>query len=295
MAPRTIPQIEQALRRRVEFHAARGREYNPRVPRLLHPIRFEREYYKELRKSFTLLFEAMKTQLFPALPGLIASGRAALEPQRLQTADAFDDDLESILAGVLVVFGRRLSDDEIRRIAKTQGISVSEFNKRQNNKVFRRLLNIDLFRDEPFLDEALENFAGENVNLITTLSQRHITDVRGIVTRAVRQGLPVAEVERQLRARIGKTDANLRLIARDQVSKLNGQLTRIRQEAVGIESYIWRTSLDERVRASHRVKEGKEYRWDEPPADTGHPGEDFQCRCYAEPVLRDLIDDSDQV
>ena len=43
----------------------------------------------------------------------------------------------------------------------------------------------------------------------------------------------------------------------------------------------WLTSDDERVRPSHREKVGKFFRWDDPPADTGHPGADIQCRCVA--------------
>lgn len=46
--------------------------------------------------------------------------------------------------------------------------------------------------------------------------------------------------------------------------------------------YIWRTRGDERVRSSHAANNGKIFAWDTPP-DTGHPGEDYGCRCWAEP------------
>ena len=36
-------------------------------------------------------------------------------------------------------------------------------------------------------------------------------------------------------------------------------------------------------------KDGKTFRWDTPPDDTGHPGEDYGCRCTAEPKLDDLL------
>ena len=45
--------------------------------------------------------------------------------------------------------------------------------------------------------------------------------------------------------------------------------------------YIWRTQGDGKVRASHRANDGKIFSWDDPPP-TGHPGEDFGCRCWAE-------------
>ena len=48
--------------------------------------------------------------------------------------------------------------------------------------------------------------------------------------------------------------------------------------------YIWRTLGDNNVRASHAANNGKLFAWDSPP-DTGHPGEDYNCRCIAEPYV----------
>lgn len=45
--------------------------------------------------------------------------------------------------------------------------------------------------------------------------------------------------------------------------------------------YIWRTRGDANVRPSHAANNGKVFSWDSPPA-TGHPGEDYGCRCIAE-------------
>ena len=46
--------------------------------------------------------------------------------------------------------------------------------------------------------------------------------------------------------------------------------------------YIWRTRRDGKVRPSHAANNGETFAWDSPPP-TGHPGEDFGCRCWAEP------------
>jgi Phage Mu protein F like protein/Colicin E5 ribonuclease domain len=46
--------------------------------------------------------------------------------------------------------------------------------------------------------------------------------------------------------------------------------------------YIWRTRGDNKVRASHAANNGKIFAWESPPS-TGHPGEDYGCRCWAEP------------
>jgi hypothetical protein len=47
-------------------------------------------------------------------------------------------------------------------------------------------------------------------------------------------------------------------------------------------NYIWRTRNDGKVRSSHADREGRVFSWDGPPVG-GHPGEDYNCRCTAEP------------
>jgi SPP1 gp7 family putative phage head morphogenesis protein len=101
------------------------------------------------------------------------------------------------------------------------------------------------------------------------------------------------------------------LIARDQVLKLNSQITRTRQTSAGIKRYTWTTSGDERVRGNpnglypdsdrdHWSLDGRTFSWDAPPVvnpktgETAHPGEDFQCRCVATPVL-DFLEETGDV
>ena len=48
--------------------------------------------------------------------------------------------------------------------------------------------------------------------------------------------------------------------------------------------YIWRTRRDDKVRPSHAANNGRVFSWNDPP-ETGHPGEDYGCRCTAEPFL----------
>lgn len=50
------------------------------------------------------------------------------------------------------------------------------------------------------------------------------------------------------------------------------------------ESYIWRTVGDEKVRGEHAARNGKRFSWDNPP-EGGHAGEDYNCRCWAEPLV----------
>ncbi|MEG3619513.1 phage minor head protein [Magnetovibrio sp. PR-2] len=51
-------------------------------------------------------------------------------------------------------------------------------------------------------------------------------------------------------------------------------------------SYIWRTRSDGKVRSSHADRDGKIFSWDRPP-EGGHPGEAYNCRCWAEETVVD--------
>lgn len=46
--------------------------------------------------------------------------------------------------------------------------------------------------------------------------------------------------------------------------------------------YIWHTQGDGKVRPSHAANNGKIFAWANPPV-TRHPGEEINCRCWAEP------------
>ena len=53
--------------------------------------------------------------------------------------------------------------------------------------------------------------------------------------------------------------------------------------------YIWRTCSDSKVRSSHLANEGKIFSTHNPPS-TGHPGEDYNCRCSADYNIPDYVE-----
>ncbi|MES2143761.1 MAG: phage minor head protein [Pseudomonadota bacterium] len=55
-------------------------------------------------------------------------------------------------------------------------------------------------------------------------------------------------------------------------------------EALQIESYTWRSRDDSRVRASHSEYDDSVFSWSDPP-EGGHPGQGWNCRCTAEPII----------
>lgn len=94
-----------------------------------------------------------------------------------------------------------------------------------------------------------------------------------------------------VRESIDATEPRVRLIARDQVSKLNSQITERFHRRAGVAAYTWRASMDERTREVHQAADGEILQWDSdgwPGAgfygQPAHAGRGGQCRCTAEPI-----------
>lgn len=130
----------------------------------------------------------------------------------------------------------------------------------------------------------------ENIRLVENAMRVYAQDVRDVFDDPDSFALRPEELEAKLVARGQVSESRAQLIARDQTLKLHGDIIRIRQVNAGVEEYEWNTSNDDRVRESHENKEGQRFRWDSPPADTGHPGQDFQCRCVPIPIIPELED-----
>lgn len=51
-------------------------------------------------------------------------------------------------------------------------------------------------------------------------------------------------------------------------------------------SYIWRTAGDADVRDGHIARSARRFSWNAPP-EGGHPGKDYNCRCWAESLVQE--------
>lgn len=198
----------------------------------------------------------------------------------------------------------------IVNIART----VDKFNKKEL-QAFKAIAIGEAFaEDEPWVKNVIDSWSREQVTLITKASQ----DMLDTVARRIREGVKAGKSARQVTAMInadlpGISYRRARIIARDQTAKLNSALTQGRMADAGIETYIWSTSEDERVRGnptglypkalpSHYVMNGKVCRWDDPTvwlengewvkrapdAPYFHPGMAIMCRCVAIPNWDEL-------
>ena len=134
----------------------------------------------------------------------------------------------------------------------------------------------------------IEAFRRENTGLIESLVSEQVDRVRDVLVDSG-AGTRVEEIAKAIRESTDATRSRAALIARDQVLKLNANVAQARHEAAGVTSYIWRTARDERVREDHRVLTARASRraaHRRPAARrASEPGEHYQCRCVAEPII----------
>lgn len=279
--------VAAALHRRAITSASARRRSPRRVPQADPPTTHVREYTRQLR--------AIVDELDAATLDALASAGVRLDAARSDAAADGSGFLASDAARVAARLREAASKIVLspRLVRAVDGVAdaVVGFTRVQFARQLKAALGVDLTTD-PVLTTQRAEFQRENLALIRSLTAEHVDRV----ARALREG--VGERVETLRDRIMAQTSAVRsrasLIARDQVLKLNANVSHARHQAAGITEYIWRTSRDERVRETHRDLDGQRFRYDTPPivdpkrGRRENPGGDYSCRCTAEPVIPDF-------
>lgn len=303
---------------------ARKRSRTPRVRvRWLYPAAVEREYQKYLKKIMNVYVTEVKEFVRPRIERWAAEQKADRAGIRVDEFDnefkLFLDNMDDIQVRMFARVGdgyKGFSQAAIRADIGKYGERVEEFNFQQWEKTSTAMLGDAFVVSEPWLGAAVSQWEQLNFTLIKSLTGEYIKDVNRIVSDGVTAGNTWNKIWGDIQDKnTGLSESRTRLIARDQVGKLNGQITKKRNESAGIEMYEWLTSGDSRVRDSHIPLDGKICQWDDGSiyADSieaaiagewnsrsaigafeGMPGEDFQCRCTSAPVFADMVDEIDQ-
>jgi SPP1 gp7 family putative phage head morphogenesis protein len=237
--------------------------------------------------------------------------------------DVYPDDLQIRIEDIEKEIQKIYTEQgqEVRTMITDIGFDVSEQNLTQWGKFTKELIGVEFVPTESWETEVIKAWSNDNFTLIKSLSQEHIKTANTIVSNSLSRGETVNVIKRKIR-NLSKTitGSRARLIARDQVGKLNGQYTQKRMTEAGIEMYSWLTAGDERVRGrpggkfpnaipSHWAMDGVICRWDDPTKfmENGkwrkrtakmpkvHPGQEIQCRCTAVPYMDDIIEEVDRV
>lgn len=186
-----------------------------------------------------------------------------------------------------------------------------------------RPLGIDVLGSEPWLRAELARRSRQFASLIKDIGTDAEVRASRIASEALEKGWDRRRTRKEMGKALGISSRRAALVGRDQTRKLQGALHKARQKDVGISSYIWRDSRDERVAGNpagrypkaksndrahgdHWERNGRRFLW-EKQGDRlvevlkdgstrvteyvdGHPGEPINDRCFAEPYIDELAD-----
>jgi hypothetical protein len=317
--------LKQALyiHRKQLGRAARGCSRKP--TRWLYPWATERHYAATIRAWLRPLRDYVKAYLK-------ANEEAVLKGDSADRTDAVPGGsfrrMISSLNGWLVRYIPPLDESGamktppviyagLGKIADT----MNKFNSKQWDKAAKENLGVEFPIYEDWWPNLRETWIKENYETISSSAKDYIGKVNRQVENAITNGWSVGQLTEAIMKISRKiTDTDAARLARDQIGKLNGQVTQARMEAVGLDMYVWSTSGDERVRGdpgglypsarpSHYAMDGRLCRWDNPTVyseDRGkhwiprhsdwvqlHPGYDYNCRCTALSYWDELVEEVD--
>lgn len=299
--PAPIPVFdERSFKAAIAYQRKLGRlRVIRKPPKIPQPRRLEAEYYAELKRAVALMKALVEEHVLPRLPSIVAQG-AELRADSVETRfDDFDSDLERTIGAVRVAFTSR---SPVGVAARRLGTKVSAANKAAHQRTIQTVLGVRPELSEPWLTPMIDNFVRQNVRLVEDVADSFFDSAERRIGDGVRQGKRADEIAAQIRGDSGIPIERAKLIARDQISSLYSDQTRVRQQKLGVKRYRWRNSDDERVRPSHEEREDEIFEWDSPIEPQlrkkglkvdkidGHAGRPILCRCTGEPVLEDLIE-----
>lgn len=149
------------------------------------------------------------------------------------------------------------------------------------------------FRPSRAWNDVKQAVIHENVSLIKSIAQQHLTQVEGMVMRSVQAGRDLQSLTEGLENQLAVSKRRARMISRDQNNKATAVIQRTRQAELGIKEAIWVHSGGGRTPRPSHVKAGRDrvrYNiadgwWDPDEGAYILPGQLINCRCVARPVV----------
>lgn len=248
-----------------------------RIPASVYPRGAERDYLR-----------AILNELNPWLDD-IKKGVTAVRLDHERIDSVFDAVFDNARIAWLGITNRMVTT--IRRVFNQVDANFTRNFERQIEaaETNRRMPSISLRRGMlPFgavdgLQGQLDDFTRQNTQLIRSIGDDAAMNIERLVQDAVSRGTSTRELSKLIADQTGIAKRRAATIARDQVGKLNGQISKTRMKSAGIKSYKWQTMQDKRVREKHVALNGSIRTWEQSPI----PGEEIRCRCTSLPELTD--------
>ncbi len=202
------------------------------------------------------------------------------------------DQVEALLAGYdgrnIDRIGQRLDsyadilDDWAAHVARGMFADVDTKNRRFWRSMSQEI-GVQMARQlaETEIGVTVTQSLDAQVQLIKSLPRHAAEQAHEYVREAALKGQRASDIADRIMALGGITRRRAVLIARTEVGRVSGEMTKARAMTAGSDGYIWRAAEDRDVRPSHKKMNGRFVKWNEPPTldnRTGHAGCLPNCR-----------------
>jgi SPP1 gp7 family putative phage head morphogenesis protein len=279
-----------------------------KAPRPVQPDSIEREYARKLllyHRAYVQLVRTYLPRLLKELREEVSETTPEALAERMDAADA-SKAIATLFDAILGKLEKTFPDTLLRRWATGMAARTNKLAAKNQAKHVRKAsqaraegpVEIEgILTAEKKLTPYFQQVVDRNVALIRSIPKEKVETFKNALTNAITQDLPVSQIAKLVQKNLRNSENSARLIARDQVGKLNGALDEYHQRQIGVRKYRWRTMHDGVVRKDHARLNGTLQSWDKPPivdrksGRRAHPKGDYQCRCYAEAVLDEVLDE----
>lgn len=144
------------------------------------------------------------------------------------------------------------------------------------------------------IKEISKNYTNNLNYYIKKWSGSEIIKFREKLQPFILEGYRASSLEDMIAKQKNISKKKAKFLARQETKLLVSEYRKNRFKEMGVTRYIWSTVLDGRERKLHRELNGQIFSWDNPPiidertGERGNPGEAYNCRCIAKPVIDDL-------
>jgi SPP1 gp7 family putative phage head morphogenesis protein len=273
-------QLIRAAKQRMADKGRRGLMRKPPRPRRPEGIR--RKYRARLRDLVRAIEREIQDKVKPNIKGLLEEAGTRDDGIR---ADGWPQRVAEMMAATRPAIDRELDslEEQIPELAK----ELEQFSEDDLSRQLRAVMGVSPTFTKP-IDDKIDSWIASNSRLIRTLTDDLVSDVEGILQREVRRGTNIRDITRMINKQTGNGHFRAERIARTECGQLYSQITKTRNEEIGITKFEWITSTDERVRDSHEARHGKIYDYDNPP-DGELPGDAINCRCSQRAATEELL------
>lgn len=256
---------------RLAYNAGSQNRYRKQLTDLIDSIS------SDVTKEVTKFFEKPLAENYFAQDASVAS-----------QAEILMNALMAKFSKILNIKAKTLAESMVKTETKNSATSLKASTKKISDSL---TLNTNFVNKD--LKEILKASVSENVNLIKSIGEEYLTQVKGSVLRSITTGNGLASLVPALQKQKGISYRKAKNIALDQTRKVYNNINVERMRVLGFEEYEWlHSGGGQRPRKDHIAMNGKIYRLDNPPVidrktgERGHPGQAINCGCTMRPVVK---------